>query len=101
MIIIPLHEATVNLTIKALEKELFLRIGVPECLICDNGVQFKSKTKIPCEAVNKIIGTVIRCYLQNKPHNEWDSVIYQIQCAINKFRSFFYTKNPVRNFIRP
>lgn len=102
--IIPLREATAGLTIKAIEREIFLRFGIPQTIICDNGTQFKSKTFTdftnqyktqvqytanynpqanPCEAANKAIGTAIRCYLGEKQHNEWDTITSQIQCALN------------------
>lgn len=102
--IIPLRDATATLATKALERDIFLRFGVPQTVILDNGTQFKSKLfnefiekhKVtlhftpnyhpqanPCEAANKVIGTTIRCYLDKHQHREWDTIVYQIQCAIN------------------
>lgn len=110
VLLIPLREATANLTIKAIENELFLTYGVPEQIISDNGTQFKSKlftdlmqkyqVKMhytpnyhpqanPCEAANKTVGTMLRCYIQKNEHNNWDKILPSVKCAMNN--SFHYS----------
>lgn len=102
-IITPCRDATAAKLIETVEQKVFLTYGVPAKIICDNGTQFRSKafaelcksynTHIwftpvyspqnnPSEACNKIIGSAIRCYINNK-HKEWDKHLPKIQCAIN------------------
>ena len=38
----PLRQATAQSIVKYIENDVFLLFGVPQFLICDNGVQFKS-----------------------------------------------------------
>lgn len=99
------REANSAGVIKFLEERVFLSFGVPLALVCDNGSQFISKKFTnflesygvqfrpisryhpqvnAVEAVNKIIGTAIRSYIQNDiRHNEWDKDLAKIMCSIN------------------
>lgn len=98
------RDATAAFLVKTLEEKVFLPYGVPERIICDNGSQFKSnlfsdfckryRVEVwytpyyhaqanPSEAVNKIIGTSIRCYIDKENHKEWDKNLHFITCAIN------------------
>lgn len=100
----PLRHATAELTIDRLKKHVFYIYGVPEKIICDNGSQFKShmfqafteKFHVeinfcasyhpqanPAEAFNKILGTALKLYVEDKQHNTWDEKIPQLLCAIN------------------
>lgn len=84
----PLRDAKTDHVLKFLEREVFLKYGVPEKLICDNGVQFTSKNfrefmnkfeiqlyftpyyypqANPCEIANKTIVNAIRAYIAKQP----------------------------------
>lgn len=103
-IVCPCRDATAKIVNKCLEEKVFLVYGVPEIIICDNGSQFKSRlfsalcerfrisiwfTPVyhaqanPSEAVNKIIGNALRCYIIDEGQKEWDRNISHITCAIN------------------
>jgi transposase InsO family protein len=92
---------TKNIT-KFLES-VFHMFGVPETLMSDNGVQFRSKDFNPflqkfgikhlltalyspqanaSERVNRSLITAIRSYLRNRNHNEWDQHLSAITCAL-------------------
>lgn len=98
------RDATAAILNKTLEEKIFLVHGAPQIIICDNGSQFKSnmfkelceKFQIaiwftpfyhaqanPSEAVNKIIGNAIRCYIIDEPHKNWDKNLCYIASAIN------------------
>lgn len=88
-----------------LEKEIFLKFGVPQTVISDNGSQFVShafrkfldsygvnhfKNAVyhpqnnPAERVNKVVMSSIRAYLgENASHKDWDKEISKIEYAIN------------------
>lgn len=98
----PLRKAETGVTIKCLEEDVFLTFGVPQVLISDNGVQFKSKQFVkfldsysvrhmknanyfaqhnPSERVNRVINACIRAYI-GKNHRDWDLHISEIACAM-------------------
>lgn len=99
----PLGRATAAPIIRFLENQVFLIFGVPQIVLCDNGVQFVSAEfrklmkeykvqKIwynckytpqvnPTERVNRTIVTAISSYIQ-KDHTTWDENIYKIAHAI-------------------
>lgn len=101
----PLRVATSKGLIQFLEKQIFLKFGVPEIIVTDNGVQFTSSefksflekygTKQwavsryhpqanAAEAANKTIETSIRAYIRDdKDHRDWDKYLSQISCAMN------------------
>lgn len=101
----PMRVAKAENVTRFLEDEVFLKYGVCEKLICDNGVQFASKelarlmnkydAKLkftpfyypqanPCEIANKSIVNAIRCYVsQNDNQRIWDEEIAAITCALN------------------
>lgn len=101
----PLRTATAKNIIHFIEEEIFLKFGVCESMICDNGVQFiskdlgilmnKYKAKLiftplyhpqanPCEIVNKSIGNALRSYCaQSENQRTWDVGIAAIACALN------------------
>lgn len=102
VIIQPLREAKTKPLISFLENMVFLLFGVPEILISDNGVQFKSKdfekflekyhvthwrnanyhpANNPTERVNRVIGAAIRTYVKGD-HKEWDRDIHKVAMAI-------------------
>lgn len=100
----PLRKAEARNICSYLEKEVFLKFGVPQFIICDNGTQFAGKMfknltdkyevqKIwfnaryhpQCnyvERINRTIGVAIRSYLKDK-HTGWDKNLPEIQYAIN------------------
>lgn len=99
----PVRQATSSAVVKFLENEVFLLFGVPQIVMCDNGVQFKSSVfkklidhykvqKVwynasyhpqvnPVERVNKVIGTAIRSYVKDN-HRLWDVEIYRVGHAL-------------------
>lgn len=100
-----MRTATAKNVIKFIEDDIFLKYGVCESLICDNGVQFISKelNKImneynvnvsytplyhpqanPCEIANKSIGNALRSFVaQSENQRTWDTQIAAITCALN------------------
>lgn len=105
VIIKAIRKSTAAITIDRIEGELFLKFGVPEILISDNGPQLTSALFIdfldefgvrhwltanyhpqanPTEAANKTIGNAIRAHVkQNEKHNSWDEHIEEIAFALN------------------
>lgn len=101
----PMRNAKASNVCKFLEDEIFLKYGVCEKLICDNGVQFASKelsklmekyrSKLnftpfyypqanPCEIANKSIVNAIRTYVaQQSTQRTWDAELASITCALN------------------
>lgn len=98
----PLRDAKTTPLIAFLENMVFLLFGVPEIVISDNGVQFKSKEfekflnkyhvthwrnanyhpeNNPTERVNRVIGAAIRSYLKDD-HKDWDRDIHKVALAI-------------------
>lgn len=114
MIIHTCREATAA----TIENKVFLTFGIPAKFICDNGTQFSSKafaelckqygTELwftpayfsqanPSEAQNKVIGTAIRCYIQNDTHKEWDA---NIEHERPHGHQRIALHNPIRSTIR-
>lgn len=101
----PLRTAKTEHIVKFIEDEIFLKYGVCERFICDNGVQFASNdfkdfmTRYsvqidftpfyypqanPCEIANKTIVNAIRSYVSEKPDQRtWDADLSALTCAIN------------------
>lgn len=101
----PLRKATAGHVVKFIEEEIFLKFGVCESIICDNGVQFISKelqklmneynAKLsstpfyhpqanPCEIANKSIVNAIRSFVaQENNQRTWDVKLPAIVCALN------------------
>lgn len=101
----PMRVAKAEHVTRFLEDEVFLKYGVCENLICDNGVQFASKElnnlmnkyhstlrftpfyfpqANPCEIANKSIVNAIRSYVvQHEDQRVWDAEISAIVCALN------------------
>lgn len=105
VIIEPLRKSTATQTIDRVRREVFLKFGVPEILISDNGPQLKSLAfrdfldefgvthwltanyhpqANPTEAANKTILNAIRSYIvDNASHSRWDEHIVDISFALN------------------
>lgn len=100
----PLRHATAELLINRLQNEVFYVHGTPQTIICDNGTQFhSSKFEIflkkfnvdkqhtsaytprqnASECYNKVIGTALKIYVNEKQHDRWDENFQEILCAIN------------------
>lgn len=101
----PMSKAETSKMCTFLEKEIFLKFGVPQTVISDNGSQFVShafrkfldsygvnhfKNAVyhpqnnPAERVNKVVMSSIRAYLgENASHKDWDKEISKIEYAIN------------------
>jgi hypothetical protein len=100
----PLAKATSKSIINFIENEVFLKYGVPQIIICDNGSQYISKDfkkfaenyKVQsiqynaryhpqhnhCERINRILITAISSYI-HEHHRAWDENIAKIVHAIN------------------
>lgn len=99
---IPLRSATAPAVTEKVEENIFLIYGVPQTVICDNGVQFRSKlfsklcenynVKIsytplyhaqsnPVERYNRTVKTMISCFVKDN-HKVWSKLLPKINCAI-------------------
>lgn len=102
VVLFPIRSATAKSLVKNIEEGIFLVYGVPEYILCDNGVQFRSrefqklcdkyKTRIrftalyhpcanPTERVNRVVKTMISSYIQDDQRH-WDDNLASIACAI-------------------
>lgn len=102
VILVPLRQAIASAIVKAMEEQVFLTYGTPQLLICDNGVQFKSKEfnklcedyKVtirftpyyspqsnPVERVNQDVKTMLRSYVSDN-HKKWDQYLAKVGCAL-------------------
>lgn len=75
----PLRHSTAELLIDRLQNEIFYVHGVPQTLICDNGTPRQNAS----ESYNKVIGTALKMYINDKQHDRWDENFNEILCAIN------------------
>lgn len=99
----PLRVATAKGVIRFLQENIFLKFGVPDQIVSDNGSQFVSSEyqtflkqygvhpfyvsryhpqANAAEAANKTIGNAIRAYVKSD-HRLWDQHISKIACAMN------------------
>jgi hypothetical protein len=97
-----MRKATAVTITKLVREHIFLEFQVPQYLICDNGVQFKSRefrsmceryhTQIifnahyhpqtnPTERTNRTVKTMISSYIRDN-HRQWDTVLADVACAI-------------------
>lgn len=101
-ILLPLRTATAKKIADLIEDQVFLKFGVPQVIICDNGVQFKGRefqskmdeygTKIwftnlyhpqanPTERVNRVLKIMLSSYVQDN-HRKWDSQLPKLEFAL-------------------
>lgn len=106
VVLIPLRSASAKLLAKHVEEGIFLLYGVPQTIICDNGVQMRSNefknlcqkynVKIsytplyypradPAERVNKIVKTMLSSFVKSN-HRKWDVYLQSVACAIRSSR---------------
>lgn len=100
----PMRQATAKEVVKFLENQVFLLFGIPQIIMVDNGVQFVSNqfkellkshgikyvwynAKYHAqvnftERTNRTVETMIRSYLGDNSHKDWDKHIYKIAHAI-------------------
>lgn len=105
VLLYPMRNADTAKMCTILERDVFLRFGVPQTIISDNGSQFLSnqfksllisygidhfKNAVyhpqnnPAERVNKVVMSSIRAYLgENASHKDWDREISKIEYSIN------------------
>lgn len=101
----PMRSADTSRMCEFIEKHVFLKFGVPQIVISDNGSQFISKEfqnflqnygvehhknavyhpqNNPAERVNKVVVSSIRASLgENASHKDWDRNIQIIEYSIN------------------
>lgn len=99
----PLRKATTKPIIKYLKDHVFYVFGVPEIVICDNGVQFRSKeftafmdslkiNKVwynckyhpqanPTERVNRVLITALSSFITDN-HRTWDEHLSEVSQAL-------------------
>lgn len=98
----PLRNATAQGVTTHIKNDLFLLFGVPQYIICDNGVQYRSKEfkklcqeydvqilynalyhpqNNPAERVNRVIKTMLASYVKDN-HRDWDKYLPSVTCAI-------------------
>lgn len=101
-VILPLKKANSKTVANLVEEHVFMMFGVPQVVICDNGVQFRGKeftqkmkdwkVKIwftalyhpqsnPTERVNRVIKTMIASYVKGNDRS-WDENIPQLSFAL-------------------
>lgn len=101
-LVFPLRAATAAAVTKNIEENVFLLFGAPSRLICDNGVQFRSREfqnmverygcKIsftayyhpqanPTERINRVLKTMLSAYVSDN-HRNWDKYLSHVACAI-------------------
>lgn len=105
VLIKPIKRATADATVTFLKENVFLKYGVPEIVISDNGVQLKSNVFADflakynvlhwktanyhaqanaTEAANKTIKHAIRAYIRiEKTQRDWDVNLPELNCALN------------------
>lgn len=98
----PLRTASANAVIERIENDVFLLFGVPQYILVDNGVQFRSKefqtlTKVykskvifnayyhaqanPVERVHRVLKTMLASYVRDN-HRTWDQYLPKVACAV-------------------
>ena len=106
VVLFPLRSALAKLLVKHVEEGIFLLYGVPQTIICDNGVQMRSNefrnlckkyyVKIsftplyypradPAERVNKTVKTMLSSFVKSD-HRKWDVYLQSVACAIRSSR---------------
>src|SRR5665811_2228712 len=102
--IFPIREATTTNLGKVLEQHLFSRMGMPKCIVSDNGTVFTSNLfKYLChqwnvenrhtsayhpqsnltERANRNVKTLIKAFLDGSDHKHWAKNLPFLQLAIN------------------
>lgn len=101
----PMTVASAEGTAKFLEDHVFLKYGVPERIVSDNGSQFRSRIfhdlcekygikwrptpayfpqANPTEAANKSVMNAIRTTIESEStHDAWDAQLAFVACALN------------------
>ena len=122
VLLFALRSATAKSLSRLLEDHVFLVYGTPQYIICDNGVQMRSKefrglcasygvrvsyTPLytphadPAERVNRVVKTMMGCYVKDN-QRKWDEHLASIGCAIRASRSEATGHSPYFvNFGRP
>lgn len=105
VILHPMKNATAPKVIEFTRDTIFLKHGVPETIMLDNGSQFRSNLfqdfaksfnvnlwynaiyhpqANPTEAANSTLICAIRAYIKDDlSHNDWDCHLAELQCALN------------------
>jgi predicted GIY-YIG superfamily endonuclease len=107
VLLFPTRAATAKTLVKSVEEGVFLDYGSPQSLMCDNGVQMKSKefqalcerykVKLfytahyypradPTERVNRVVKTMLKSFVDQQNHRTWDENLAAIGCAIRTSR---------------
>lgn len=111
----PLKQATSKTIVKFLEENVFLKYGVPHCIVSDNGSQFISKEfetllkkyNVPkvfrncvyfpqnntIERYNRTIETAIASYCGSN-HRDWTKNLVKVQTALNSHVSAVHGFTP-------
>lgn len=102
VLMFPVRSAKSKSLVSLVENNIFLAYGVPKTIMCDNGVQMRSKEfqslcknycvevfytasyyprANPTERDNRVIKTMISCYIK-EDHRQWDENLPHIARAI-------------------
>ena len=106
---IPLQHATAEETVRALEKEVFARYGIPELIVSDMGKQFESqlykevtktlgiqisnttgynpKANGQVERMHRDLGAMLRAMTIEQPNSSWEDLLPQALFALRTARS--------------
>ncbi len=100
----PLRDATAAQLCSVMEKEIFCRYTTPKIIVTDNATNFRSgllstlckrwgihhsfsspyhPQTNQAERVNRVVKTMIRMYLDDKPQTKWPELLPAFQLAIN------------------
>lgn len=101
-LLFPMRNANAKPIAKLIEDHVFLVFGVPQFILADNGVQFRSHVfsslvehydsrvlfnahyhpqANPTERINRVLKTMMASYVQSK-HTSWDVHLPEFACAI-------------------
>uniref|UniRef100_A0A1Y1N3D6 RNA-directed DNA polymerase n=1 Tax=Photinus pyralis TaxID=7054 RepID=A0A1Y1N3D6_PHOPY len=106
VLLFPVRAATAQTLVKCVEDHVFLMFGVPQFIVCDNGVQMRSKLFInlcdqyhvkilftplyypkadPAERVNRVVKQLLSTFIKDN-HRHWDASLSAIACALRTAR---------------
>lgn len=100
VLVFALRKALTDSIVRRIEEKTFLIFGVPRIIICDNGVQFRSRQfkalmekctikftpfyhprANPTERTNRTLETMLSMYVSDN-HKKWDQELSAVACAI-------------------
>ena len=107
VLLFALRSASAKSLVRLLEERVFLVYGVPQFVVCDNGVQMRSRDFVnlcgtygarisytplycphadPVERVNRVVKTMLACYVRDD-QRRWEDHLAFVGCAIRAAQS--------------